>query len=613
MDYRKLGLKCGIEIHQQLDTRRKLFCTCAPRLSKGKAGINIRRRLRPVAGETGAMDRAALHEFLRSLEFEYKFYPEESCLVEADEEPPRPLDSEALDIALTVSRMLKCEVPDEIHVMRKHVLDGSNTTGFQRTALVGMHGEVETGSGRVGIANVALEEESCQIVERRDGLSVYGLDRLGIPLVEIGTEPDIRSPEHAKEVAAKIGMILRSTGKVKRGIGTIRQDINISIRDGARVEIKGAQELRLIPEYVEKEVMRQRNLIEIREELKKKGFRGMKPEIREVTELFRESESRIVKGRKVFGMRIPELAGMLKRNLTPTRTLGNELANYVRVKSGARGFIHSDEDLGRYSFEREFSGLRKKLNAGKNDCAAIVVGEEEMCRAALEALAERVNMLLEGVPEETRKALENGDSEYMRPLPGAARMYPETDVLPVRVRGERIKEIDRNLPELLEEKAKRYMKEYSLNAELSSQLVRSGMWRVFERAVRIGAEPKFAAGFLTASLSQVPGNVVESVGEEKLAELISSGKGLGKEALLEAVAKLGKNRERSVKDVLGESLSDEDIRKAVREILKDRRILESRRPEKAAMGEVMRKLRGKAAGSVVMRIVLEELGKKGEN
>ncbi|MCK4714219.1 MAG: Glu-tRNA(Gln) amidotransferase subunit GatE, partial [Candidatus Aenigmarchaeota archaeon] len=240
-DYRKLGLKCGIEIHQQLSTR-KLFCDCPSSLD-GKPKGEIVRSLRAVAGELGDVDAAALHEVLTGKSFAYQVYPCESCEVELDEEPPHDLNSEALDIAPVVATLLKCDVPDEIHVMRKQVIDGSNTTGFQRTAIVGLDGRIETPSGDVGVTNLNLEEDACQILGRKDKTVTYGLNRLCIPLIEIGTTPDIRTPEHAKEVAARIGMILRSTGKVMRGLGTIRQDVNVSVRGGARVEIKGAQDL----------------------------------------------------------------------------------------------------------------------------------------------------------------------------------------------------------------------------------------------------------------------------------------------------------------------------------------------------------------------------------
>ena len=260
-DYGQLGFKCGIEIHNRLATKHKLFCSCSPRFSEAKPQAVVRRKMRAVAGELGAKDAAAVFEYLRDRTFVYEQYPDESCLVEEDEEPPHAVNREALEVVLQVAKMLKAEIPDEIQFMRKTVVDGSNTGGFQRTAIVGMNGKLETSKGTVRISNISLEEESAGIVSHEDGNIVYRLDRLGIPLIEIGTEADVKDPEHAKEVAEKLGMIVRSTGKSQRGIGVTRQDLNVSVRGGARVEVKGFQELDMIPKVLDGEVHRQIELI----------------------------------------------------------------------------------------------------------------------------------------------------------------------------------------------------------------------------------------------------------------------------------------------------------------------------------------------------------------
>ena len=262
IDYEKIGFKCGLEIHNRLNTKTKLFCNCKPKFSEEKPIEIIKRKLRAVAGELGQVDVAALYEYLRDRNFFYQCFSEENCLKETDEEPPNPVNKEALEVALQVALLLKAEIPDEIHIMRKTVIDGSNTCGFQRTAVVGLNGILETSLGKVRITNICLEEESSGIVKDEENEITYRLDRLGIPLIEIGTAPDIKNSEHAKEVAEKLGMIIRSTGKSQRGIGVTRQDINISITKGARVEIKGVQELDLIPQIIENEIKRQQELIE---------------------------------------------------------------------------------------------------------------------------------------------------------------------------------------------------------------------------------------------------------------------------------------------------------------------------------------------------------------
>jgi Glu-tRNA(Gln) amidotransferase subunit E-like FAD-binding protein len=262
MDYEKIGFKCGIEIHNRLNTKTKLFCHCNPNFSESNPSLIIKRKLRPVAGEMGQVDVAATYEYLRKRSFYYNCYDEETCLVDSDEEPPMPMNKEALEIVLQVALLLNAKIPDEIHIMRKTVIDGSNTTGFQRTAIVGMNGILETSQGNVGITNICLEEESSGIVKQEGEEITYRLDRLGIPLIEIGTAPDVKNPDHAKEVAEKLGMMVRSTGKSQRGLGVTRQDVNVSIAKGARVEIKGVQDLDMIPQLIDNEIKRQQALIE---------------------------------------------------------------------------------------------------------------------------------------------------------------------------------------------------------------------------------------------------------------------------------------------------------------------------------------------------------------
>lgn len=262
IDYEKIGFKCGIEIHNRLDSKTKLFCNCKPKFSEDKPIMIIKRKLRPVSGETGQVDIAAMYEYLRDRTFFYHCYSDETCLICIDEEPPKQIDEENLNTSLQIAKMLKADIPDEIHIMRKIVVDGSNTCSFQKTVLIGINGVLETSLGDVGITNINLEEESAGIVQQEGEEITYRLDRLGIPLIEIGTAPDIKNPEHAKEVAEKLGMIVRSTGKSQRGIGVTRQDVNVSIKGGERVEIKGFQDLNTLPSIIENEVERQLEIVQ---------------------------------------------------------------------------------------------------------------------------------------------------------------------------------------------------------------------------------------------------------------------------------------------------------------------------------------------------------------
>ncbi|NQU97878.1 Glu-tRNA(Gln) amidotransferase subunit GatE [Candidatus Woesearchaeota archaeon] len=268
MDYKKLGFKSGIEIHQQLEGK-KLFCNCTTEIKKEKPDYTFDRRLRASAGESGEVDVAAAHEQAKSKLFTYRGYDDVTCLVEMDEEPPQPINQKALETTLQVAKMLNCEVIDKVQMMRKTVVDGSNTSGFQRTALVGRNGYVKIGNKKFGIPSVCLEEEACQVMKRTKDHDVYNLSRLGIPLIEIATDPDMKTPEECKDVAAKIGMILRSTGACKRGIGSIRQDVNISIKGAERTEIKGFQDLKSIPKVVNHEIKRQQDMIKKKKKINK--------------------------------------------------------------------------------------------------------------------------------------------------------------------------------------------------------------------------------------------------------------------------------------------------------------------------------------------------------
>jgi glutamyl-tRNA(Gln) amidotransferase subunit E len=613
-DFSKLGLKCGIEIHQQLDTQHKLFCRCKSRFSEAKPSLEVARKLRVVAGETGEIDVAALGEVAKGTEFVYRVYPEESCLIELDEEPPGNMNPEALDIVLTVAEMLKCEVPEEIHVMRKTVLDGSNTSGFQRTAVAGLRGKMKTSFGDVGIENICIEEESCQIMGKEESRVFYGLDRLGIPLVEIGTSPDIRSPEQAREVAEKLGMIVRSTGKVKRGLGTIRQDINVSIAGGARVEIKGAQELRMIPKFVENEALRQKALLEIKDELLKKGFRQVKPAVVHVSHIFKDSESKITKDKTTYAILVHGFAGFLKRQLTPSRTLGNEIANYVRMKSEMKGIIHSDEELEKYKLAKDFEKLRHEMKAGRGDTLIIAVGEKEAVEKTMHIVAERINQLTVGVPKEVRKALDTGETEYMRPLPGAARLYPETDVPPIRIMHARLAAIRKNLPELLSEKEERHAKEivhkFHISEEITKQVVKAGKKHLFDALVGTGVDPKVIANTLVSTLPYLKRK--EKIAVEKLTEAhfialfseLKKGR-LAKEAIPDVLKELAKEPSLSAEQAIRKTkiidLTIDDLKFIISKTLEsNRELVGDERGEKVLLGLVMQKVRGKISPTVVM-------------
>ena len=481
LDYPALGLICGIEIHQQLDTAHKLFCGC-PTLHREVEESNFEffRYLRPSRSELGEIDRAALEEVLVSRKFLYKAY-DSTCLVEADEEPPAEVNPEALEISLIIARLLNINIVDQLEVMRKMVIDGSNTSGFQRTAYVGADGWIETSAGRVGIGILCLEEEAARIIEDRGDSLVYSLDRLGIPLVEIGTAPDIVSPNHAREVASYLGMILRSTGRVKRGLGTIRQDVNVSVKGGARVEIKGVQALNLVDKVVEFEALRQVRLLEIKEELIRRAA-YVNQASRDVTDLFANTASKVLSrslksGGVILACRLAGFAGLVGREIQPDRRLGSEMSDRAK-RAGVGGIFHTDE-LPAYGVTAdEVEAVRKAMGAADGDAVIMVTGPRDRAEKAMTAVLVRADEAFCCVPEETRRALPDGCSEYMRPLPGSARMYPETDVPSVAITEEMLAAL--KMPELFADRSERYQKQYGLSSEQAKVMAASANYQFFE-------------------------------------------------------------------------------------------------------------------------------------
>ena len=475
-------MMCGIEIHQQLDTK-KLFCDCDSRLCEEGEGAYFR-KLRPTTSEMGEIDRAALAQFQRHMGYRYQCCEGTSCLVELDEEPPHDVNGDALDIALTFSEMLGANVIDEIHYMRKIVVDGSNTSGFQRTALIATDGHVDAGGRSISILSVCLEEDAARKVETKGDEVLYRLDRLGIPLIEVATGPDMRTPEEVQEVAYRIGTLLRATKRVKRGIGTIRQDLNISIPGGARIELKGVGDLKMIPDYVRNEVARQRMLLRIRDILSSRGTGSAEFDPIDVTDLFADCESKVIKGAlsskgRVIAVRLPGFAGVMNGDDGKLR-LGAEMAQRARTR-GVKGIFHSDE-LPNYGIEQSYvDALRQRIGmTAENDAFVICAAPEKKARDALEVAVARANEALVGVPEETRDPLPDGTTKYSRPLPGAARMYPETDVPPVEITESVMDRIRASMPEFPEQIEARLVEDFGLNPQQSRQIVRKGQDELFE-------------------------------------------------------------------------------------------------------------------------------------
>jgi len=618
-DFSSIGLKCGIEIHQRLDTH-KLFCNCSSSMDVEEPMLKVKRKLRAVAGELGEVDRAALHEYLRDREFLYLGFEGETCLVELDEEPPSPLNEEALDIALQIALMFHSTIPDEIHVMRKTVVDGSNTSGFQRTCVVGLEGYMEGPRGRIGIPTICLEEEAAGIGGEKGRAVVYRLDRLGIPLVEIATDLlEGYTPEEVEEVARRIGMALRMTGKVQRGIGTIRQDVNVSVEGGARVEIKGFQEIGRLAELVRNEARRQLSLIEISRQLRDRG--ATVGELVEVTDIFGQVRKgpvgrQLKAGGIVVSMKLEGFSGLLSRELVAGRTFGRELADHARAY-GLGGLIHTDEDISSLGLAKEFEELARRMNASDQDAIVILAGPTEAAWRAGEAVRTRAQVAIEGLPEETREPNPDCTTNYKRPLPGSSRMYPETDIPPIPVSPERIERLRENIPEGPDEKVKRFTA-MGLSRDLAEQVVRDSNLFLFEKVTgKVDVDPKLVATTIVSSFRALrrKGVDVDSLTEETLVEVFSQvSKGrIVKEDLESVLEELASGR--SLVDVLSgrESMTEEELVALVESILNQKADLIAQRGERSfgpIMGEVMKRARGRIDGATVGRVVKRLLSQR---
>jgi glutamyl-tRNA(Gln) amidotransferase subunit E len=576
----------------------------------------------------GEVDPAALFEFQKGKKYYYEYYNDTTCLVEADEEPPHDLCEESIDICLTMANFLDSSPIDEVHSMRKTVIDGSNTTGFQRTAIVTLGGKLQVGEKTIGIQAISLEEDAARKIteDTKKNIITYRLDRLGIPLIEIATDPDINTPSEAEDVALAIGLLLRSTGKVKRGIGTIRQDVNVSIEGGAITEIKGLQQLDLLPTVVEYEALRQDNLLKIRESLL---GRGVNPESisnnpTDVSAIFTETESKVIKkaiksGEAVFAIKLPGFAGLVGREIQLNRRLGTEFSDYARFWSGVGGIFHTDE-LPKYGIsESDVSNLRDAIEAEEQDAIIIVASSRDKCKKALAAVIERARETIQGVPRETRTPLPDGTTKFARPRPGAKRMYPETDVRPSRISIERLQHIAKNMPETLEAKEKRFLKEYELSKELATQIVRSLKLDLFEYLIKnTDVTPTLIAVTLENTVVSLyrDGIPTQNLADRHFHELFQSisNNEITPEAIPTILTYFSNNPESNIQEALSASglskVSTSNLETIIKTIVEERIEFVKDRGEAAVgglMGVAMKELRGRTDGKTIKELLLVEI------
>lgn len=464
--YQDLGFKSGVEIHQQLLTAKKTFCHCPAGRYTPKYDAEILRHMRPTLSELGEYDGCALMEFKTKKNVIYRLNRETTCTYEMDDTPPFLVNQSGLDIVIEIALLLNCSLVDEMHISRKQYLDGSIPTGFQRTAVVGINGWIPYKDRKIGISHICYEEDACREISDVGHKIVFKTDRLGMPLIEVITYPDMRTPEEVKEVVIELGRLMRSTGKVRRGIGSVRQDVNVSVAGGSRVEIKGVPKTGWIPALTHHEALRQCDLLLISKLLAQRNITEATlntPKF-DLTKTLTDTKSEMIKSvpakrRYIGGIKLTGLAGIITQPAQPTKTFADEIAGRIRVIAcldKMPNFFHTDSanpdgvargatGMGQYpdypGSADDLALIKQALELGKADVGVVVWGSSGDVATALEETRLRVIDAIRGVPNETRQPFKSGINDFERILPGANRMYPDTDSPPTRITTERIEAI----------------------------------------------------------------------------------------------------------------------------------------------------------------------------
>jgi len=512
-DYDRIGFMSGLEVHQQLDTSEKLFCRCPAGIYQKPEEFDAEliRHMRPTLSELGEYDGTALMEFKPRKEIVYRISNRTACTYDVDDTPPFPLNQEALDIALAISLLSNLKIVGEVHITRKQYLDGSIPTGFQRTAIIGVEGEIQLKKKKVRLIQLSLEEDSCREVSDIGHQRIYRTDRLGMPLIETVTYPDFKNPDEVKEGADYIRFLNRSTGKVRTGIGSTRADVNVSCRGGTRVEIKGVAHNRWMPELTHNESFRQYALLHIRELLKErirdpKAWKGVAKEIRgsDLPVTIPVIAEMAGRGYPLFLINLPEFHGILSHFLQPEKTFADELTNRLKVIACIEkpNMLHSEmfEDV---VGEENWKKIRQLLGAGEGDAQVIVWGPEADIPTALETVEERCRMVFEGVPNETRKSFEDGTTIFERVLPGADRMYPDTDSAPIPLADEKLDAMSKGLPVDISDRIAQLLN-WNIPEDAFTYLLKNNLVPLIERIEKeLGIPAKSTATLLAHKLKEI--------------------------------------------------------------------------------------------------------------
>lgn len=626
IDYEKIDAKVGLEIHQQLDTGKKLFCNCKP-IEIEDFPIRFQRKLRTPKSELGTYDKAALFESSKSKKIVYYGNPISSCLVEQDEEPPHDLDEDAKDIALIIASALNSNIINEIYPMRKTVIDGSNTSGFQRTMLISLGGLFEVGDKKVGVQSICLEEDAAKIISDKEGVREYSLDRLGIPLVEIALDPVKGNPQEIKEIALYLGRLLRATKRVARGLGTIRQDVNVSVLGGSVVEVKGVQQLDQLEKVVDFEIRRQYGLDLIKKKFQELGIALVtENDIVDIFEIMKDSKSKIIqsaikRGDQIKGIRVRNGKGIFGYSPFEGIRLGREIGQLVRF-FGIGGVFHSDE-LPNYGIdETDITKVRISLTLDDKDGFLIIAGSKEKLGSAIRSIIERLVAVKDGVPAETRLATSDGETVFLRPRPGAARMYPETDIPPVIVTQDELQKAKDQIPKSWDESIKELQQKYGLNYQLSEQVFDSEYLPIFEDVCKNSEiSPNFVASVLCSTITNLERKGMNpdflAPSEIKKAFSFLEQRKISKESfeiLFEDIMSgQSKTIEESMKNTSIDTIASDEIEKIIDEIISQNISIVQNQKERAVgplMGIAMKTLRGKASGEMINSILVKKISEK---
>jgi glutamyl-tRNA(Gln) amidotransferase subunit E len=522
-DYDRIGFMAGLEVHQQLKTKKKLFCNCPAGIYNAfdDYDAEIIRHMRPTLSELGEYDGTALMEFKTRKTIIYRIKNETACTYDIDDTPPFPINREAVEIALEISFLCKLNIVGEIHIIRKQYLDGSIPTGFQRTAILGVEGKIPLKNKTVRLIQLSVEEDSCREVSDVGHVRTYQTDRLGIPLIETVTYPDFNNPDEVKEGAEYIRFLNRSTGKVFTGIGAGREDVNCSCRGGSRVEIKGVSHNKWIPELTHNEAFRQWALLHIRELLNERVKNSKNWKISSIDMSYVDFDVNYVplararaNQSKLAGVNLPGFKGILSHFTQPGKIFADEISDRIKVVAciGRPHLIHSEQinDMALGGALAKLAKIKEILNGGDDDAQMLIWGPEEDIPTALETIEERCLLAFEGVPRESRKSFENGTTIFERVLPGPNRMYPDTDSALIPLEEEYIRKIEQNLPVDVNIRLEQ-LQNWGAPQDTYHYILKTNLMPVIECAVNeLGIEPKMTCSLFGHTLKHWEGQYARS-------------------------------------------------------------------------------------------------------